>query len=308
MTSSRPEPASAFLEQATRYQVVRRFIRAAAHSDARLIAEAAALSGGWAALVDPVRRLVCSTPDTAGPEALRTAAHPLLRPHVTIRKMIGGVLVIRPDPASPVSRTGLIARTTIDLLRMRARVRQADEIQQAEQRLHTALLHLLPAAAVTSPHGDGDCVLLMASQRQTREVNSVLCPDLAAAGSLPAALEQLAADLGVDLTMVPHEGGSPVTAGIASPHQALHRPAQTFDALLQASRYARAMRERMPMAATARWLLIWVVFTIVMCFVTGLAGIYQGWLNTAVTSASIVAVWFLGSWFRSRRQRKAATS
>lgn len=56
------------------------------------------------------------------------------------------------------------------------------------------------------------------------------------------------------------------------------------------------------MAKTARWLMIWVVFTIVMRFVTGLAGIYQGWLNTAVTSASIVAVWFLGSRFRSRRE------
>ncbi|MFI1175769.1 DUF6193 family natural product biosynthesis protein [Streptomyces melanogenes] len=43
-----------------------------------------------------------------------------------------------------------------------------------------------------------------------------LYPDLAAAGSLTAALEHLAAELGVDLTVVPHEGGPPVTAAIAS--------------------------------------------------------------------------------------------
>ncbi|MEU0213366.1 hypothetical protein ABZ235_29720 [Streptomyces canus] len=50
------------------------------------------------------------------------------------------------------------------------------------------------------------------------------------------------------------------------------------------------------------------MFTIVMRFVTGFADIYRGWLNTAVTSGSVVAVWFLGSWWRSRRERKAATS
>ncbi|MFH9677579.1 helix-turn-helix domain-containing protein [Streptomyces sp. NPDC017405] len=143
MTASRPEPASAFPEKPTRYQVVRRLTRAAAHSDAHLIAEAAALSRGWAALVDPMGRLICSTPDTAGPGALRAATYPQLYPHLTIHKMIGGVLVIRPDASSPASRTALIARTTVDLLRMRARVRQADEIQQAEQRLHTAVLRLL---------------------------------------------------------------------------------------------------------------------------------------------------------------------
>ncbi|MFF2102736.1 hypothetical protein [Streptomyces sp. NPDC058202] len=65
------------------------------------------------------------------------------------------------------------------------------------------------------------------------------------------------------------------------------------------------MHEQRRIAKTARWLMIWVVFTIAMRFVTDLAGIYQGWLNTAVTSASIVAIWFLGSWFRSRRERTA---
>ncbi|MFC9606334.1 hypothetical protein ACFTTN_23120 [Streptomyces niveus] len=43
-----------------------------------------------------------------------------------------------------------------------------------------------------------------------------LYPDLAAAGGLSAALEQRAAELGIDLMLVPFEGGSSVTAGIAS--------------------------------------------------------------------------------------------
>ncbi|MFI5678899.1 DUF6193 family natural product biosynthesis protein [Streptomyces cellulosae] len=47
-------------------------------------------------------------------------------------------------------------------------------------------------------------------------MNSDLYPDLVAAGGLAAALEQMASDLGVDLTAVPLEGGSLVTAGIAS--------------------------------------------------------------------------------------------
>lgn len=79
-------------------------------------------------------------------------------------------------------------------------------------------------------------------------------------------------------------------------------------ALLQAHRYVRAMREQRRMAKTARWLVIWVVFTIVMRFVTGLTGIYRGWLNTAGTSASVVAFWSLVSWLRSRRERKATAS
>ncbi|MFD8410889.1 DUF6193 family natural product biosynthesis protein [Streptomyces sp. NPDC059650] len=47
-------------------------------------------------------------------------------------------------------------------------------------------------------------------------MDSELYPDLAAAGSLTAALEQRAAELAVELMLVPHEGGSAVTAGIAS--------------------------------------------------------------------------------------------
>lgn len=47
-------------------------------------------------------------------------------------------------------------------------------------------------------------------------VDCDLYPELAAAGSLAAALEQLAVGLGFDLTVVPLGVGSPVTAGIAS--------------------------------------------------------------------------------------------
>lgn len=59
------------------------------------------------------------------------------------------------------------------------------------------------------------------------------------------------------------------------------------------------------MAKTARWLAIWVVFTLIMRFVTDLTGTYRGWLTTAVTSASVVAAWSLFLWFRSRRERRA---
>jgi hypothetical protein len=48
------------------------------------------------------------------------------------------------------------------------------------------------------------------------KVDSDLYPDLAAAGSLAAALEQLAAELGTDLAVVPGDWGPLVSAGIAS--------------------------------------------------------------------------------------------
>ncbi|MGW0552413.1 DUF6193 family natural product biosynthesis protein [Streptomyces altiplanensis] len=47
-------------------------------------------------------------------------------------------------------------------------------------------------------------------------MDSNLYPDLAAAGSLGAALEQVAADLGVDLVIMPGDWGSSSSAGIAS--------------------------------------------------------------------------------------------
>ncbi|WP_425978518.1 hypothetical protein [Streptomyces sp. SR-10] len=46
-------------------------------------------------------------------------------------------------------------------------------------------------------------------------MNSDLYPDLATVGSLAAALEQLAAELCIDLTVLPQDGGL-VSAGIAS--------------------------------------------------------------------------------------------
>lgn len=145
MTTGSGGPAPASPVQVTRYQAVRRLTRAAAHSDAQLIAEAAALAEGWAVLVDLMGRVVCSTPHSAGPEGVRAAAHPQLHPHLTIRKMAGAALVVGPGPgtASPASRVDMVARTTLDLLRMRARVRRAEETHHAEQRLHTAVLRLL---------------------------------------------------------------------------------------------------------------------------------------------------------------------
>lgn len=59
------------------------------------------------------------------------------------------------------------------------------------------------------------------------------------------------------------------------------------------------------MVRAARWLAVWAVFTVVMRFVTGFAGIYQGWLDTATTAALVVAFWCLASWWRSRGERKA---
>lgn len=47
-------------------------------------------------------------------------------------------------------------------------------------------------------------------------MNSDLYPDLAAAGSLAAALERLAAELAVDLTVVPGDWGASASAGIAA--------------------------------------------------------------------------------------------
>ncbi|MEU3727382.1 DUF6193 family natural product biosynthesis protein [Streptomyces sp. NPDC031705] len=47
-------------------------------------------------------------------------------------------------------------------------------------------------------------------------MNSELYPELVAAGSLAAALERLAADLGVDLAVLPGDWGALVSAGIAA--------------------------------------------------------------------------------------------
>ncbi len=122
---------------------VRRLTRSAAHSGASLVAEAAALADGWAALVDPVAGAVHSTPRGAGSEAERAAAHPGAAAHLTVHQVAdsdGTVLVIGPGRA-PVAPAALIAQATADLLRVRAR--RADDVRGAEQRLHTAVLRLL---------------------------------------------------------------------------------------------------------------------------------------------------------------------
>ncbi|MFD6286333.1 helix-turn-helix domain-containing protein [Streptomyces sp. NPDC060205] len=139
--TTRPAPDSPV--KVSRYQVMRRLTRAAAHSDAELLAEAAALAEGWAVLVDLTGDVVCSTPAAAGPEGARAAVYPQLYPHLTIRKMAGGVLVMSPGPASPAARTDVIVATTVDLLTMRARIHRAEDTHHAEQRLHTAVLRLL---------------------------------------------------------------------------------------------------------------------------------------------------------------------
>ncbi|MFE7032432.1 helix-turn-helix domain-containing protein [Streptomyces sp. NPDC057621] len=140
--SIQPAPASS-PAVVSRYQVMRRLTRAASHSDAELLAEAATLAQGSAVLVNLTGDVVCSTPATAGPEGARAAAYPQLHPHLTIRKMAGGVLVIRPGAAAPASRTDVIARTTVDLLRTRARIHRAEDTHHTEQRLHTAVVRLL---------------------------------------------------------------------------------------------------------------------------------------------------------------------
>ncbi|WP_052029238.1 PucR family transcriptional regulator, partial [Streptomyces aurantiacus] len=122
---------------------LRRLTRAAAHSGAALIAEAAELTDGWAVLVDPVTGAVHSTPHAAGPEGERAAAHPGAHPHLTIHQVndaAGSVLVLGPR-RTPAAQAGLVARATADLLRVRSR--RADEVRDAEQRLHSAVLRLL---------------------------------------------------------------------------------------------------------------------------------------------------------------------
>ncbi|MDO0930242.1 helix-turn-helix domain-containing protein [Streptomyces sp. DG2A-72] len=57
--------------------------------------------------------------------------------------MNGAVLVVSPGTAQSASRIDLVMRTTVDLLRMQARVRKAEETHHAEQRLHTVVLRLL---------------------------------------------------------------------------------------------------------------------------------------------------------------------
>lgn len=137
----RAGPASASPVEDTTYEVARRLTHAAGRSGAALIAEAATLADGWAALVNPVAGAVHSHPHTAGPAGVRAAAHPRAHPHLTVQQVADAVLVLGPGEATPAPRVALIARMTADLLLVRAR--QAEETRGAEQRLHTAALHLL---------------------------------------------------------------------------------------------------------------------------------------------------------------------
>ncbi|GAA1886471.1 hypothetical protein GCM10009837_04990 [Streptomyces durmitorensis] len=134
-------PAPAPAVEDTPCRAARRLTQAAGRSDAALIAEAAALAGGWAALVTPAAGALHSHPHSAGPAGVRAAAHPRSHPHLTIQPAADAVLVLGPGKATPAPRVALIAQLTVDLLLVLAR--QADETRGAEQRLHGAALHLL---------------------------------------------------------------------------------------------------------------------------------------------------------------------
>ncbi|GHC54175.1 helix-turn-helix domain-containing protein [Streptomyces flavofungini] len=141
--AGRAQPAPTPAAQDPASQWVQRLTRAAARSGAVLVAEAAALADGWAALVDPSVGAVHSTPRTAGPDGERAAAHPQAHPHLTVRHVgdaSGSVLVVGPGRA-PSAHVTLIAQAAADLLRVRAR--RADDVRGTEQRLHAAVLALL---------------------------------------------------------------------------------------------------------------------------------------------------------------------
>lgn len=133
------------LGKATPYQLVRRLQRAAAHSDAQLIAEVAAVAEGWAVLVNRGGRAVHSSPPDAAAEGIRAAERPLAYRHLIVRKMTDSTLVIKPGSATPRKRVALIQSTAVDLLRLRATTRQVEESHRLEQRQHRAVLALLLA-------------------------------------------------------------------------------------------------------------------------------------------------------------------
>lgn len=125
----------------THYQVVQRLTHAAARPGTSLLDEAAALADGWAVLVDPVAGAFSGDLQTAGCAAVHAAAHPQAHPHLTVRRVGAAVLVLGPGASVPASRIPVIARTTVELLRVRAQ--QADKMRGIEQRMHTAVLRLL---------------------------------------------------------------------------------------------------------------------------------------------------------------------
>ncbi|GAA2101613.1 hypothetical protein GCM10009801_74970 [Streptomyces albiaxialis] len=157
-SARRAEPASASAATAPSpaapgdggFGVVRRLTRAAAESQDALLAEAAALVDGWAAVVNPLHGTVHSSPRGAGPAAVGAATRPHAYPRLLTRQVAGAVLVLGPGATAHASHSAhvphasdpadaaLVADTAADLLRVRSR--RADD---AEQRLHSAVLRLL---------------------------------------------------------------------------------------------------------------------------------------------------------------------
>ncbi|MET8826324.1 helix-turn-helix domain-containing protein [Streptomyces sp. NPDC004610] len=141
-------------------EVVQRLLAAAGRSGAGLVAEAARLTGGWAALVDPLAGAVYSTPRSAAADAEHAATGPPGDPGPMLHPAAGAVLVIAPADSTPAERTGLVARTTAALLQVRAR--RATELRAPQMRLHTAALRLL-LRGQTGPAAD-----ILGTDRATR--------------------------------------------------------------------------------------------------------------------------------------------
>ncbi|MGW6289774.1 helix-turn-helix domain-containing protein [Streptomyces sp. NPDC055107] len=131
-----------------------RLLRAATHSGAQLIAEAADLVRGWAVLADPIAGAVYSTPAAAAADGVHAAAAPLEHPHCAQRPAAGAVLVLSPAPTVPPGLTDHVATTTAALLEVRGQ--RAAELRGEQMRLHTTLIRLLltgHTAAVTETLG-----------------------------------------------------------------------------------------------------------------------------------------------------------
>ncbi|MFJ5050014.1 helix-turn-helix domain-containing protein [Streptomyces sp. NPDC088719] len=131
-----------------------RLLRAATHSGAQLIAEAADLVRGWAVLADPIAGAVYSTPAAAAADGVHAAAAPLEHPHCAQRPAAGAVLILSPAPTVPPGLTDHVATTTAALLEVRGQ--RAAELRGEQMRLHTTLIRLLltgHTAAVTETLG-----------------------------------------------------------------------------------------------------------------------------------------------------------
>jgi ABC-type sugar transport system permease subunit len=69
-------------------------------------------------------------------------------------------------------------------------------------------------------------------------------------------------------------------------------------------RYARTMSNRGKLLRAVKWLLVWVVFTIVMQIVAKLTGVNYGWSSTATLTAAILGSQAAGRWLYERRVRR----